>query len=170
MTLIFTGIQRVKIRLLSKSNGVGFMYRWFMYVTWEHWMVPQQGHFIFVIFAVGSTVRRPSLGKFVRGLDDILFMTYHTSSCINTIVCSCPVLVQRGGFSFGHYMRNTWCHWYFAFAIVTTKSIVAESIRHTLDMLPRLAESKVLVVYIGPIAVLFLQVIIAFAFTFFSLC
>jgi len=34
--LIFTDIQRKQIRLFNKTNGVSFMYRWFIYVTMEH--------------------------------------------------------------------------------------------------------------------------------------
>ena len=89
--LIFTDIQRMKIRLINKSNAVSFMYRCFFYVTMEHWIVPRRGHCIFVIFVnltIGSApitaMRWPSLGKFVFGLADILFVAYHTCHDINT--------------------------------------------------------------------------------------
>ena len=72
--LIFTEIYRRGVRFFNKSNGVSLMYRRFAYVAVGLWEVPQQGHFIFVIFikfTIGSvpitTVRWPSHGQFVLG-------------------------------------------------------------------------------------------------------
>jgi len=72
-------------------------------------IVPRQGHFlVFVIFTIRSVpisaVGLPSLGKFILGLSDILFMRYHTSRYVNTIGCPCQFLVQRKGFGFAHYL------------------------------------------------------------------
>jgi len=48
---IFADIQRVKIWLFNnKSDGVSFVYRWFIYVTMEQSIVPGQGHLIFLSF------------------------------------------------------------------------------------------------------------------------
>jgi len=33
---IFTVVQRVKIWLFNKRNGVRFIYRWYVYSTMEH--------------------------------------------------------------------------------------------------------------------------------------
>jgi len=79
VSFIFADIQRAKLWLFNKSNGVNFMYRWFIYVTMEQSIVPRQGHVIFfVIFTIWpvpvTAVLWPSLGKFVIDLSDILFM------------------------------------------------------------------------------------------------
>ena len=52
MPFVFTLIQRVKTGLYGKSNSETFMYRWFVYDSTEQWIVPRQGHFIFVIFVL----------------------------------------------------------------------------------------------------------------------
>ena len=105
------------IRLFNKSNGVNLMCRRFIYFSMELWKVPWQGHFIFVIFidyTTGSVlitaVRWPSLGKFVFGLTEILFVANHTSRYTNTIVCACQFLVEWEGFSFAHCLWNAWQH------------------------------------------------------------
>ena len=77
---IFADIQGVKIWSFNKSDDASFMYRWFIYVTMKESIVPRQGQFlVFVISAVRSVpitaVRLPSLGKFILGLSDVLFMT-----------------------------------------------------------------------------------------------
>ena len=150
--LIFTDIQRKQIRLFNKTNGVSFMYRWFIYVTMEHWIVPRQGHFIFVIFinfTIGSVpisaLRWPSLGKIVLGFIDILFVAYQTCRYTYTIICACQVLVEWEGFSFAHYLWNTRHHWFVVFSMVTTKGTVDASTWHTFGP-SRLVQSKVVVV------------------------
>jgi len=119
MPLTFAVTQRVKRRLFNKGNGVSFIYRWFICDNMEHWIVPWQGHFIFAIFTIWSVpitvVQWPSLGKFVHGLVHVLFMTYHTSRYMNTIVCADQVLFQWVGFSFAHYLWNTWYHYFLCF-------------------------------------------------------
>jgi len=124
-----------------------------VYVVMELWKVPQQGHFIFVIFinfTIGSvpitSVRWPSRVKFVLGLPDMLFVTNSTSRYINTMVCACQFLVEREGFIFAHYLWNRGHHWFVVLSTVTTKCTVATRTRHPFDMLSRLAYSKVLVV------------------------
>ena len=142
--LCFADIQGVKNWLFNKSDDVSFMYRWFIYVTMKQSIAPRQGHFlIFVIFAIRSVlitaVHWPSLGKFILGLSEILFMTQHTSRYINTIVCACQVLVQWKGFCFAHYLWNTRYHWFVVFPIATTKCTVAPRSWLTFDRLSRLA-------------------------------
>jgi len=49
----FANIQRVNMWLFNKSDDVGFMFWWFIYVAMEQSIVPPQGRFyIFVIFAI----------------------------------------------------------------------------------------------------------------------
>ena len=86
-----------------------------VYVAMELWKVPQQDHFVFVIFinftieSVAITSGRwPSRGKFLLGLPDILFVANNTSRYINTMVCACQFLVEWDGFIFAHYLWNTW--------------------------------------------------------------
>ena len=158
--LIFTDVQRKGIRLLNKSNAVIFMYPWFVYVTTELWKVSRQGHFIFVIFinlTIGSVpitaMRWPSRGEFFLGLPEILFVANHTSREINAIICACQLLVEWEGYSFAHYLWNTWHHWFVVFLIVTTKCTTAARTGQPIDMLSHLASSKVLVVSDCPVAV-----------------
>ena len=137
--LIFTEIQRKGITLFNKNNGVNLMYRRFIYVSMELWKALPQGHFIFVIFnnftieSVPITVVRwLSRGKFVLGLTYILFVN-NTSRYINTMVCACHFLVEWEGFSFAHYLWNTWHHWFVVFPIVTAKCTVATRTRQPFD-------------------------------------
>jgi len=110
------------IRFFTKSNDVSLTYRRSVYVAMGLWKVPQQGHFIFVIFinfTFGfvpiTSVRWPSCGKFVLGLPDILFVANNTSRHINTMVCACQFLVEWEGFIFAQYLWNTWHHWFVVF-------------------------------------------------------
>ena len=48
-----------------------------------------------------------------------LFMTYHTSRYINTIVCACQVLVQWEWLIFCHYLWNTCYHGFAVFSMAT---------------------------------------------------
>jgi len=128
---IFTVICRALKLGFKKRKDVSFMYRWFIYDTMEYWIVPRQSHFILVNDTIWSVptaaVWWPSLGKFVHGLSNILFMTHHTYRYIITIVCACRVLAQREGLSFAHCLWNTWHHWFIVFSIATTECTVAAS-------------------------------------------
>ena len=88
ISLTFTGVQRVKTGLFYKSNSICFMYTWFIYVAMEHWILPRQSHVVFVIFTIWfvpiTLVRRPSLGKFVYGLAEILFIGISHKSLYKT--------------------------------------------------------------------------------------
>ena len=119
------------------------MCRRFAYVAVGLWKVPQQGHFVFLIFikfTIGSvpitTVTWPSHGKFVLGLPDILFVANNTSRYINAMVCACQFLVGWEGFIFAQYLWNTGHHWLVVLSMVTTK---CTRTRHPFDMLSRLA-------------------------------
>ena len=90
--LIFTEIWRRGVRFFNKSKGVSLIYRRFAYFPVGLWKVPQEGHFIFVIFVkftIGSipitTMRWSSHGKFVLGLPDILFLANNTSRYIRSV-------------------------------------------------------------------------------------
>jgi len=103
--LIFTEIYRKGLRFFNKSDGVSLMYRRSVYAAMELWKVPQQGHFIFVIFinfTIGSVpitaVRWQSSGKFVLGFPDILFVANNISRYKNTMVCACKFFGWEGRF------------------------------------------------------------------------
>jgi len=62
----------------------------FVYDVMEHWPVPWESYLVAVIliswFVPNTSVQRPSYGKLVYCLGNILLMAYHTSHYINTIV------------------------------------------------------------------------------------
>ena len=91
----------------------------------KHWRVPLHGHYSFVIFAIWSVpitaVRWSSRKKYVHGLTDILFMAYHTSRYISTMIDACKALVQLEKCSFSHYLWNTSCIDSFLLSMAATK-------------------------------------------------
>ena len=102
-SFIFTGIQRIKPGLFYKSNSASFTNRCFINDAMEHWKSPRKGHLVFVIFRISlvliTAVRWQSRGKYNCTLVNILYVIYHASRYINTIVRACQFLVQREFFS-----------------------------------------------------------------------
>jgi len=63
---------------------------------------------VFIKFTTWSVpitaVLRPSHGKFVFGLTDVLFVANNTCRHINAIACAYEVLVEFEVFRFAHYL------------------------------------------------------------------
>jgi len=93
-----------KGQFVQKGNSVSSMLKWLIYCAMALWIVWQKNNLVFVTFAIHfiprTVVRCPSHGKFVHGLANILFMAYHTSHCINAIVCTCQVFGEWRKFHF----------------------------------------------------------------------
>jgi len=88
---IFTVIQRVKTGLFGKSNSVSYMYRWFVYDSMEHWIVPRQGHLTRALFL--SKILFANIWKeYISNYVTILCVPLNAGVCF---VCDCQQTSEK---------------------------------------------------------------------------